>query len=609
MAGGFVPWVTMVDDDQRAQGTDNTLLDLATPSTGTPAVPPGLPAAPATRYTLGEPIGIGGMGEVILAVDEQIGREVAVKRIRADTPTDEEVARFVREARVQARLDHPAVVPVHDIATDRAGKPFFVMKRLAGTDMKELLERVREGDDGGAIRKRLLRAFVDVCLCVEFAHNRGIVHRDLKPANVMLGEYGEVYVLDWGIARAVDEVETGTPMGRPTPKDLSLATGPTRAGAILGTPAYMAPEQIVGQRAGASSDVYSLGCILYEIAAGVPLHEGTRSIASTVVASDSAPSLVRADSPPELDAICARATAVEPERRFASARALGEAVQAFLDGDRDVAARKELAQQHVQEARVAHAKGDRKLAMRAAGRALALDPTASEAAELITSLVLAPPDKVPAEVERALYAVDVATGKSQAKLGAVAMTGFLWFVPLLWWTGIRDWTVVVAFTAVTLLTVIHVWAMSRQNRIPHAAIYANSVINAVLIAIVCRLVGPFVIAPTLVVTTLMAYAVHPAFGRMPIIAATLACGVFVPWALEAAGAIEPTYHFVNGSIVLTSPSVTFSSIPVQIGFALVLVMLVLVTAILLRYMSTRQREVTKQIELQAWHLRQLVAPR
>jgi hypothetical protein len=171
---------------------------------------------------------------------------------------------------------------------------------------------------------------------------------------------------------------------------------------------------------------------------------------------------------------------------------------------------------------------------------------------------------------------------------------------------VRDWTVVIAFAGVTVLTVGHVWSMSRRNYIPHAAIYANAAINAVLIGLVCRLVGPFMIAPMLVVTTLMAYAVHPAFGRMPIIAGTLGLGVAVPWLLEIAGVIAPTYRFVDGSIVLSSPTVTLSSLPVQIALALVLVMLVGVTAVLLRGMSIGQREVTKQIELQAWHLRQLV---
>ena len=168
----------------------------------------------STRYAIRHVLGQGGMGEVMLAYDEQIGREVAVKRIRSEHPSPEELSRFLREARVQGRLEHPAVVPVHDLVYDATGKPFFVMKRLTGTDMHVLLGRLRAGDepDEPATRRKLLRAFADVCLAVEFAHSSSIIHRDLKPANVMLGDFGEVYILDWGVARAVtDGDDSGAP--------------------------------------------------------------------------------------------------------------------------------------------------------------------------------------------------------------------------------------------------------------------------------------------------------------------------------------------------------------------------------------------------------------
>ena len=334
------------------------------------------------RYTLGSLIGQGGMGEVVLAFDEQIGREVAVKRIRSDAPSGEELSRFVREARVQGRLQHPAVVPVHDLAFDKTGKPYFVMKRLSGTTMGELIAKLRTEDETEAVatRRRLLRAFADVCLAIEFAHSAGIIHRDLKPANIMLGDFGEVYVLDWGIARAVTEPdETGAPMSKEL--DLRLDSGETRAGTVLGTPAYMAPEQLAGDRAGPGADIYALGCMLYEIACGENLHGGRRSLTTILKPLEARPSKVRPDSPPELDAICDRATQLAIGDRFGSARALGDAVQAYLDGDRDIAVRRELAQRHISAAHAALQRGDgdvgRRDAMRAAGRALALDPTAA----------------------------------------------------------------------------------------------------------------------------------------------------------------------------------------------------------------------------------------
>jgi serine/threonine-protein kinase len=564
----------------------------------------------AARYKMGARIGQGGMGEVVVAFDEHIGREVAVKRMRAAAPSPEELARFVREARVQGRLQHPTIVPVHDIAVDRDGRPFFVMKRLTGTEMNDLLKQLRSGDDPDAAgtRKRLLRAFVDVCLAVEFAHSRGIIHRDLKPANIMLGDFGEVYVLDWGVARAITDADSGV-----TPSvelDLKLDTGETREGTVLGTPAYMAPEQLVGERAGPAADIYALGCILFEIVAGEPLHKRTRSLGQAFEIVDSKPSLRRPDAPPELDAICERAIKIDPGSRFASARALGDAVLAFIDGDRDVAMRQKLARQHITEAREALARGDdeehRRAAMRAAGRALALDPTATEAADLVAQIMLLPPKQVPVEVERGLAAIDLETGRSQGRLAAMAVLGYLAFVPLLIWTGVRDPRVVIVFALLAIASSIQVFWLTRKEHITSAGIYVNACINALLIALVARMVGPFIIAPSLVITTLLGYASHPQFGRIRILAVILGCAVAVPWTLELVGVLSPTYDFRGGEIVLSSPIIEFTAEPTQLAFALLLVSLVTVVALLSRSIALRQRAVNRKLELQAWHLRQIV---
>ncbi|MCW5801140.1 MAG: protein kinase [Deltaproteobacteria bacterium] len=576
----------------------------------------------AARYTVGDMIGQGGMGEVLLAYDEQIGREVAIKRIRADQPSAEERARFVREARVQGRLEHPAVVPVYDLAVDGDGKPYFVMKRLSGTDMHELLKRMRSGEEGneGARRRQLLRAFADVCLAVEFAHQRGVIHRDLKPANIMLGDFGEVYVLDWGVARASAALDVSWQEGAPasvrrapvTPRtgDLSIEAGETQAGTVLGTPAYMAPEQLVGERAETSSDIYALGCILFEIAAGEALHPRTRSLGSALEDVDARPSVRKPDSPPELDAICQRAVRVEAKARYASARALGAAVQAFLDGDRDLEVRRELAQVHIAEAREALRRGeaetDRRAAMRAAGRALALDPTATEAADLVTALVLRPPPSVPDEVERSLASIDTDTARSHGRLAAGSMLGYLAFVPLLLWTGVRDVGIVALFAAVAVANAALLLVLSRSPRITRRGVYLSAVVNAVVIGIVCRMVGPFIIAPTLVISTLMAYASHPQLGRVPLLAAILGMSVALPWGLELAGVIPATYEFTHGAIVLSSPVVTFASVPTQIAFAMLLVALVVIVALLSRSVAIRQRDATRRLEVQAWHLRQIL---
>ncbi|MBS1122377.1 MAG: Serine/threonine protein kinase PrkC, regulator of stationary phase [Deltaproteobacteria bacterium] len=607
------------------EGSAETALAGPAPDSPSPSRPPtaklatrgiaqaGIPSPieVSTRYAIGQVLGQGGMGEVMLAYDEQIGREVAVKRIRSELPSQEELSRFVREARVQGRLEHPAVVPVHDLAYDGKGRPFFVMKRLTGTDMHELLRQLRTGDevDEPACRRRLLRAFADICLAVEFAHSRGIIHRDLKPANVMLGDFGEVYVLDWGVARTVtDPDDASAPSG--AQHDLALETGETQVGTVLGTPAYMAPEQLVGERAGPAADIYALGCILFEIAANEPLHVRSRSLGAAFQPIDPRPSTRRPDSPPELDAICERAIQLDPDARFESARALGAAVQDFLDGDRDLAVRKELSLLHLTEARAAlergHGELDRRAAMQAAGRALALDPTASAAADLVTHLMLKPPEDVPEEVDRQLAAIDTETARSQARLAAVAVLGYLAFVPFLLWTGVRDLTLIAIFATLAITSGAQVLLLTRRHQVTSGPIYVNACINAVLIGIVCRMVGPFIIAPTLVTTTLMAYASHPRFGRISILALILSSAVVVPWTLELLGVIEPTYHFDGGALVLASSIVKFSSVPTQIAFALLLVSLVGVVGALSRAIATRHRDAMRRLEIQAWHLRQIL---
>ncbi|MCX5742104.1 MAG: serine/threonine-protein kinase, partial [Proteobacteria bacterium] len=394
----------MVDDRDDAHdahaptlisGDDASLPTLAVGG-AVPAPSSVLPMA-GPRYTLGAQIGRGGMGEVVGAYDEQIGRDVAVKRILAPAPSADELARFLREARVQGRLEHPAIVPVHDLGFDAQGRPYFVMKRLVGEAMSDLLQRMKASTDpeqAATIRRRLLRAFVDVCMALELAHGRQIVHRDLKPANLMLGDFGDVYVLDWGVARVVGD-EPADPQTPHLVPSTDLDSGMTRVGAILGTPAYMAPEQLVGEAATPASDIYALGCVLFEIVAGEPLHARTRTAGSLVTGIEARPSTKRPEAPPELDAVCVRATALDPALRYPSARSLADAVQAFLDGDRDLAVRRALALVHLGRAQAALARNARSEAMREAGRSLALDPESPDAALLVTQFMLEPPAQTP----------------------------------------------------------------------------------------------------------------------------------------------------------------------------------------------------------------------
>ncbi|MEQ8457791.1 MAG: serine/threonine-protein kinase [Sandaracinaceae bacterium] len=293
-----------------------------------------LAAAFAERYERLGLLGEGAMGEVRLCRDRVIGREVAmkvIKSVRVDSPHR---WRFIREARVQGQLEHPAIVPVYDLGVSPEGHPFFTMKRLHGESFGQVLEKLRAGDPEAPTRwtrKRMLRMFATVCLAVDFAHARGVVHRDLKPDNLMLGEYGEIYVLDWGIAKLLAEA---VQKSEARLLDASRATR-TDQGSVLGTPGYMSPEQLRGEVAAVSSaaDVYSLGALLFELLTLRPLHDQERmqdKLISVLQTDGARPSERGARVNPALDAACREALRLDAARR-PTARALHDIVEGCLD--------------------------------------------------------------------------------------------------------------------------------------------------------------------------------------------------------------------------------------------------------------------------------------
>src|SRR5207248_7961699 len=188
-----------------------------------------------SRYEIGEQIGEGGMGAVYLAHDRELNRDVALKVLRAPIPTDDERMRILREARILASLEHPGIVPVHDVGALPDGRLFYVMKRVRGERLDDFARNERS-------RSELLRLFLQVCDAVAFAHAAGVIHRDLKPQNIMLGAFGEVLVLDWGLAKQIGEQTPAQPM-QDSAGEIPADTG---HGTVLGTPGFMAPEQARG---------------------------------------------------------------------------------------------------------------------------------------------------------------------------------------------------------------------------------------------------------------------------------------------------------------------------------------------------------------------------
>jgi len=321
--------------DPHADTASATIVDDAWRST--PASPP--PLRPLTgRYEVGKRLGEGGMGVVHLARDRNLGRDVALKSIPAEKMSDVRLARFVTEARITAQLEHPGIVPVHDLFVSKDGDVFYSMKRVQGEGLDEVLDELRAGDAAALARNNLihlLTVFRSASYAVAYAHTRRVVHRDLKPANIMLGDFGEVLVMDWGVARLLDDApEELLSVAREGASLLATADG-----AMVGSPAYMAPEQFTegGEDVSPASDVYSLGVILYELLSlQRPFKAESLGRLLYLVAKGATqpPSSVAPEReiPAEVEAICMRALSRRPKDRYAHAGELADALGEWLEG-------------------------------------------------------------------------------------------------------------------------------------------------------------------------------------------------------------------------------------------------------------------------------------
>ncbi len=287
-------------------------LGSADPARGPAASSAG--AAPSDlelRSLLGE----GGMGRVELAFQRSLEREVAVKTTR-EGASEGAASALVREARIAGTLEHPGVVPVHALGLDTKGAPVLVMKRVEGVDWETLIAAPTHGAWAARPGDRTVahvEIVMQVCRTVAFAHTRGVLHLDIKPENVMVGAFGEVYLVDWGIARRFDPASGGLPY-------------PT----LAGTPAFMAPEMVTGANVDPRTDVFLLGATLHAALTGEPRNAGPNVAAVLTAAMLVVPHEYGAHVPAELAAICNRATARDPAARFESAEALRLALVSYL---------------------------------------------------------------------------------------------------------------------------------------------------------------------------------------------------------------------------------------------------------------------------------------
>jgi len=296
------------------------------------------------RYVRLKVLGQGGMGEVLLARDEDIDRTVAVKQLLPNTTDAAGLARFVEEVRTIGRLEHPNIVPIHDVGVDDQGRYFFVMKYVEGETLEHVIERLAAGDPDYH-RRYPFEVRIELCIgllrALQFAHDRGIIHRDIKPANVMIGRYGEVVLMDWGVAkltaaRDLPMVENAEPASE------KARMFHTRQGALVGTPAYMSPEQAQGKPIDERSDVYSAIVLLDELmslrhylahATTLPgllqavVYENPSFIA---IAGGRSPA--QGPMPAELAHLVYKGLTKDPAQRFQSASEVVERLYEMLEG-------------------------------------------------------------------------------------------------------------------------------------------------------------------------------------------------------------------------------------------------------------------------------------
>jgi serine/threonine-protein kinase len=537
------------------------------------------------RYQVLGTLAKGGMGEILLAKDTRIARQVAIKVLKSELQDKREFrSRFLMEARLQGQLEHPAIVPVHDLGERERGELYFSMKCVRGSTLLDAIHSARAGEQVARFsRRRLLTAFSSVCLAIDFAHARGVVHRDLKPSNIMLGNFGEVYVLDWGIAKLVDAPDVPVE----NPLEIPSRTHATHVGKVLGTPQFMAPEALLDGIVDPRTDVYALGIILDQL-----LRADGRDIA------------------PELQEIVQAATAKDPQQRIATARELNERLEAYLDGDRDLELRRTQSERHAALADTALAEGDPDARARAArdiGRALGLDPSNTRAMRTLMRLLTDVPTQLPAparsEAERAWRARRTST----LRLSAVVAAMILIYMPFIVWMGVRDWTLFGIWLAFVIAAPVAQFIAARDERtLPFVIAMILSVGGMCVLTTSMGLTG-FVPASLALVGVGWRVMLRRWYHGV-ILFVGLALAVCAPFLFPALGLLPRGYWILDDKLVLEPGLHHFP--PVATVAALIIGTAGVVAAALIfgRMYADAIRRAEERLTFHVWQLQQLLAP-
>lgn len=494
------------------------------------------------RYVEPKRIASGGMGEIWRFRDARLGRDVVLKRLHTEAGGREETRlAFEKEAQMQASLGHPGIVSVFDLAEDELGQTYFTMQEVQGTTLADALESVPTSPSRSPwSRRALLEVLARVSLTVAFAHQRGVLHLDLKPENIMLGHFGEVYVLDWGIARRTSDA----------PQDAESA-------ALLGTLPYMSPEQARQETPDERSDVFALGAMLFEVLSGELMRRGSGMsellrLARRDPHPQAAARLNAAGVPYELVALCTKATAFDKEQRIATAVAFHAALESWLDGERDLGRRREEAENALAKARAAHAAGEPlAVVMRQLSRAVALAPDHGPALTLLSELMIEAANAVPEGARQQLAREAETSGKRGALLGIITYAAWFCMLPLALLVGVSSYTAMALIVGPALgAMLVSAWAYRSgwTNRLLAAAIVSSFI----CIAGFATAFGPLLVLPGLLTANIMPL-LHLSGERRQFRHLVLGCallGLMIPLGLEWLALVPPSYEWRDGTMII-----------------------------------------------------------